>query len=391
MPEENQPDKRKARFVLGGMTLLFLLIGVVIFLYWHEVWQFEESTDDAYVDGNQIAVTPRVAGVVQTLYADETDIVQEGTLLVSLDPTDYRLAFEETQHLLAEEVRQVAALFDLVEQLKAEKRMREIEKIKTDQDYRHRKELLSDGAVTMEEYEHAEATYLSTLQMLKAVDYRLAAAQAEVAHTTIETHPRVDIAKDRLCQAFLNLQRCHILAPATGMLAQRQTQVGESVKPGAPLMKLIPLDQMWVNANFKETQLEHVRLGQPVTMTSDLYGSDVVFHGKVAGLWPGTGSVFSVLPPQNATGNWIKIVQRLPVRIRLEPEELSQYPLRLGLSINVDIDTHDLRGERLPSPTSPSPLFQTSIYNEPLKGMEELIAQIIQENLPTHNDHSRHE
>lgn len=378
-PITQNPQKKK-HFILWGMVLGFLLVGAAIFAYWYFILRFEDSTDDAYVNGNEIMITPQIFGYVQAIHIDETEIVREGKLLVTLDPTDQLIAFEEAKQTLAQVVRQVIGLFERVDQLKAEKKIREVEKERDYLDYIHRKELLGGGAVAIEQYEHAEAAYFERIHAITLVEHQLRAAIAEIENTTLETHPRVEEAKNRLAKAFVNLQRCKIFAPTHGMIAQRQVQIGEAVTPGSPLMLLIPLDQIWVNANFKETQLANIRIGQKAVIISDLYGGDVVFHGKVVGLWPGTGSIFSILPPQNATGNWIKIVQRLPVRISLDPEELKANPLRLGLSMNVTVDTRNLEGEMLPLPAETFDLFQTRIYQKQLEGVEELITQIIKEN-----------
>lgn len=374
--------EKKKSYTLWGMVLGFLLIGIAFFFYWELVLKFEVSTEDAYVEGNQIVITPQISGYINVINVDETEIVREGKVLVTLDPTDQMILFEEAKHSLANTVRQVVSLFENVLQLKAERQIREVEKIKAYQDYMHRKDLLDGGAVPVEQFEHAEASYLASVHSISLVDHQLQAAIAEIENTTIETHPKVEEAKDKLCKAFVDLQRCQIMAPTYGMIAQRQAQVGEAVKPGTNLMMLIPLNQIWVNANFKETELGKVRIGQSVEMTSDIYGNDVVFHGKVVGLWPGTGSVFSVLPPQNATGNWIKIVQRLPVRISLDPEELKKHPLRLGFSMSVTVDIHNTDGDMLPSPTETSNLYETHIYQSQLEGVDELITHILKENIP---------
>ena len=369
LKEDSQKNSNHNHHLFLWMFLGFLAVGAAAFIYWFLVLRFEASTDDAYVHGNQIVITPQIPGYITMIGVDETEIVQEGKILAALDPTDQTIAFEEAKHNLANVIRQVFNLFERVKELEAEKLIKEIETRKLYQDYIHRKNLLSDEAIPVEQYEHAEANYLASLHAISLVKHQLQAAAAEVENTTIKTHPRVEEAKERLRRAFIDLQRCKIASPARGMIANRTAQVGEAVKPGGALMMLTPLNQIWVNANFKETELKNVRIGQPVTMTSDLYGDDVIFHGKVDGIWSGTGSVFSVLPPQNATGNWIKIVQRLPVRISLEPDEILKHPLRLGLSMSVTIDTHDTEGKMIPLPTETSDLYQTNVFKEQLKGV----------------------
>ena len=378
---EEARNSRKKKIVLWGMVLFFLLLFIALLIYWLLILRFEESTDDAYVNGNQIVVTSQIFGFIKSIYADETDVVQEGQILVALDLTDQKIAFEEAKHQLADTLRQTVRLFERVPELQAEKKIRETEKKRAWQDFTHRKNLQDGGAVSIEQFEHADAAYLASQEAVTQVEHQLQAALAEIEKTTILTHPRVEEAKERVRRTFVDLQRCEVQASSHGMIANRLAQVGESVNPGDPLMSLVPLDQIWVNANFKETQLENVRIGQPVTMTADLYGCDVAYHGKVMGLWPGTGSIFSVLPPQNATGNWIKIVQRLPVRISLDPEEIKQNPLVLGLSMQVTIDTHDRSGSMLSSPIEARQLFKTTIFQRQLQGVEEVISKIIEENL----------
>lgn len=378
MAEQQNHSKKKLVFLSIGLIFLLLLIG--FFLYWFLILRFEESTDDAYVNGNQITITSQINGYIQTINVDETEIVNEGKIIATLDSTDQTIAFETAKHNLAKVVRETVGLFERVDQLKAEKKIKETDKKRALQDLNHRKNLLDDGSVSLEQYEHADESHSSSQYALDLVEHQLQAAMAEVNNTTIFTHPRVEEAKDRIRKSFVDLQRCQIYAPSHGMIAMRQAQVGEAVYPGKPLMFLIPLDQIWVNANFKETQLENVRIGQPVKMTADLYG-DAEFNGKVVGLWPGTGSVFSVIPPQNATGNWIKIVQRIPVRISLDSQEISKFPLRLGMSMQVTVDISDQNGERIPPLSKKAVLYETDIYKQYLEGVEEIIEKIIKENL----------
>lgn len=363
------------------MGLGFTLIAIVIFLYWLLVLQFEETTTDAYVHGNQILITPQISGFIRSIHAEETDIVEAGQILIILDLIDQKIAYQEAKNRLAQTVRTVAGLFEKVGQLQAEKKIREAERIKAKQDYVHREELLDGGAVSIEDYEHSEASYLANSAAVASIEHQLRAALAETENTTIKTHPLVEEAKDRVRKAYVDFNRCIIRAPTKGMIAARQAQVGEAVNPKDPLMTLVPLDQIWVNANYKETQLPYVKIGQPVVMKSDLYGGDITYHGSVIGLTAGTGSVFSVIPPQNATGNWIKIVQRLPVRIQLLPEEIEKHPLRLGLSMKVTVDTHNRDGVTVPEPSQDKSLYHTDIFELQLEGIEKVIQKIIRQNL----------
>src|SRR5260221_171214 len=237
------------------------------------------------------------------------------------------------------------------------------------------------GAFADEHLKHGQAQFESAAAALRAAEQQLAASEALVSRTTVATHPDVKQAAAKLRESYLAAQRASVLAPVTGYVAKRSVQLGEQVAPGAPLLAIVPLADVWVDANFKETQLEYVRIGQPATLTSDLYGGAVTYHGTVIGLGPGTGSAFALLPPQNATGNWIKIVQRLPVRIRLDPQELAAHPLRVGLSVNASIDTHDRSGPGLASiPPTQAPA-QTRAYEHALAEAEQLERQIVQANL----------
>lgn len=373
------PPKKKRR-ILWIITAVFLAIGLVGFFLWLFIWRFEESTQDAYVHGNQVVVTPQIPGYISSVSVDDTDVVEEGRILVELDKIDRRMALETAKNELAETVRDVTKMFEMVGVLKGEVEARKAAFAKAGLDYKHRKALAPTGGVSKEEFQHAEAFFIEAFANLLSAQHSLRGAKALVENTTIETHPLVEKAKDNLREAFVNFSRCTIRSPVHGMVAMKKAQVGESVAPNTPLMTVVPLDQIWVDANFKEVQLKKMRIGQPVKLKSDIYGREMIYHGEVIGISAATGSVMSVLPPQNATGNWIKIVQRLPVRIRLEPSELKRYPLRLGLSMNVTVDIHDIHGKMIPPPAPPGPLYCTDIFAKQDEGAEELITKIVQEN-----------
>lgn len=375
-----EPHPHKKRHLLGWITAGFLLISVIVFLFWLFVWRFRVSTEDAYVNGNQIVVTSQIPGFITSVSVEDTNFVKQGRVLVELDPLNARIALEQAESVLAETVRKVAQMFETVNALKAEQESRKADLIRARLDYKHRKGLVSAGGVSQEDFEHSETDFMSAFAKLLATSHELRKALAMVENTTVTTHPLVEQAKDELRQAYIHLQRCHILSPATGMIAMKKAQVGEAIVPHTPLMSLIPFDQMWVDANFKEVQLKDVRIGQPVTLTADLYGSGVLYHGKVVGISAAAGSVLSLLPPQNATGNWIKIVQRLPVRVVLDPEELIDHPLRLGLSMNVKIDIRNTKGRMIPPPSPAGPLFETDVFARQEEGCEALIARILQQN-----------
>lgn len=376
--EEQRPRNRKP--LLWGLTALILFISVVIFLLWLLIFRFQQSTNDAYVNGNQVVISPQISGFISSVTVEDTQLVEEGHVLVQLDTIDKTVAFERAKSELADTVRKVAELFQNVEKFKADTEARKAEMAKTGQDYEHRKKLVASGAISLEDFQHSEANFIAAFAGLLSAQYQLRGAEALTEGTTIATHPTVETGKTAVREAYVNLQRCTIRSPVTGMVASKNAQVGESIAPSTPLMTIIPLDQIWIDANFKESQLRHIRIGQSVKTTADMYGSDVVYHGHVIGIGAATGSVLSVLPPQNATGNWIKIVQRLPVRIGLESAEIKKNPLRLGLSMNVKVDIHDQKGKIIPSPTPLSALFSTDVFGKQIEGVEEIIDTIIRDN-----------
>ncbi len=371
---------KKRRKAIAIAVAIFLILGLAFFLYWLIWWRFEETTDDAYVNGNQVMVMPQVQGIVTSILTDDTQFVCEGQMLISLDPHDFIVAFERAKGHLGQTVRDVSQLFATVGQLAAELEVRKADLLRASLDYEHRKNLVDSGSVSREDFEHSETSLYAAYASLQAAEENLLGAEVEVKGTTILTHPRVQMAKAQLKEAFLSLHRCTIYAPATGIATQRSVQVGQSVTPGTPLLSIVPIDQMWIDANYREVQLKNLRIGQKVKINVDMYGRDIPFHGCIVGLNPGTGSVFSVLPPQNATGNWIKIVQRLPVRISLDPDEIKKYPLFLGLSVETRTDTHERSGARLPTLSVQKPFYSTCVFASELEGVDDVIEDIIEEN-----------
>lgn len=367
--------------------MLKLAIWIVVFLglcflaRWWFYARFYEYTNDAYVNGNQVFLTPQVGGIVTSVFTDDTDFVIEGKVLVQLDTTDAQIALDLAAAHLGQMVREVCQLFERVAELEAMIKERRAVFMRTTQDFEHRTALIDEGAVSLEDLEHAEAALEESFSLLDATEHQYTAALAQVNNTTIETHPLVEQAQQQFRQAYVNLKRCTLLAPTTGIVAQRNVQVGKQVTWGEPLLAIVPLDQMWIDGNFKEVQLSGVRVGQPVKINVDLWGGRIPFTGTVVGIAGGTGSIFSVLPPQNATGNWIKIVQRLPVRVALKPEEIRQHPLRLGLSCEVTIDIHNKELLMIPKEKTPLPIYQTDALSDQEEGVETLIAKIIEENL----------
>jgi len=377
VPQASPPSKKKP-LLIGISTALVLALAVVV--YWLFWLRFEESTEDAYVGGNQVVLNAQVSGNVTAFYADNTNFVHQKQLLATIAPQDATLDLERTKAELATTLRTVLGMFQRVEELEADLKKAKAELIKTLQDFEHRNVLVESGGVSKEDFEHAQAALLFSQGDVEAIFHQWITAQAAVENTTVRSHPLVQTAIQNVKMAWLKLVRCKILSPATGIVARRNIQVGKRIDPETFLLAIVPLDQMWIDANFKEVQLKNIRIGQPVQMTADQYGRDMIYHGKIIGIAGGTGSVFSLLPPQNATGNWIKIVQRLPVRISLDPDELKRYPLRLGLSMKVTIDTKDRGGSVIPPLIPACPQACTSVYDDQLEGVGLAIESIIKEN-----------
>jgi len=379
-PVSRPPRPGKRRLMLLILFAVVVLAVVAFGVYYWLYGQFYENTDDAYVNGNLVQITPQVTGTVTTIAADDGDLVKQGQVLVQLDPSDTIVTQQSAEANLANVVRQVRGLYSNVDNYKALFNTRKIELQRAKDDYDRRASLAHDGAISQEELSHARDTLTSAEEALSSAQHQLNTTSALVDDTTISSHPDVKAAAARLRQAYLDRVRSTMVAPVTGYVAKRSVQVGSRVQPGTPLMAVVPLDQIWIDANFKETQLMKMRIGQPVEIDADLYGGTVAYHGKVESLGVGTGSAFSLLPAQNASGNWIKIVQRLPVRIRLDPEHLDKYPLRIGLSTNVTVDLHDENGPVLAPHPQDKPRFATDVYDHQLAEADNLVARIIHEN-----------
>jgi membrane fusion protein (multidrug efflux system) len=321
-----------------------------------------ESTEDAYVEGNLVQVTPQLGGTVTRITADNTDFVHAGDKLVELNPLDARLALERAEAALSKAARQVRAQFANARQLRANVRLREADLAKAESDLARRRGLVDSGAVSGEDLRHANDAAAVARAALEAARQQAQAAEVLVEGTSVESHPDVAAAIAQVRDAAVALSRTTLAAPVGGIVARRNVQIGQRVAQGSALMAIVPLDQMWVTANLKEDQLTDVRIGQPVSLTTEVYGSKVVFHGRVAGQEAGTGSAFAAVPAQNATGNWIKVVQRVPVRIALDPAEVGRHPLRLGLSMRADIDTRDQRGVPLMQAGMPRQQYATTVF-----------------------------
>lgn len=358
-----------------------IVASICIFLVWFFYFRFIEYTDDAYVQGNLVAITPLHPGFVTSIHTDDTFLVKKGQLLVELDRTDAEIALDFAKDNLAKTVRDVCELFHEVFVYNAEIDLKTAELIRDAQDYFHRFNVFTQKAVSLEDYEHAVAKLRAQYSSLEMSGALYQKAFAAVQNTSVYQHPKVLAAAQHLRDAFVRLYRCNIYSPVDGLAAQRTIQVGMQVPAGQPLMSVIPLDQIWVNANFKETQMKYMRLGQKVDVRVDLWGLATVFHGTIVGLPGGAGNAFSLLPPQNLSGNWIKIVQRLPVRVAFDPEEIQKHPLRVGLTCRATVDTRNHQGSMVPDSTKGSPLYITNIFEEEERGDKLLIAEVIAANL----------
>ena len=369
----------------GSRTLTHALIVAAVLAaavggFWYLSDADAEKTEDAYVDGNAIQVTSQISGTVTAIAADNTDHVSAGTPIVTLNPVDQQIQFERNKAALARATRLARTQYYQVQQLQAEVDQRHNDVIKAQADLARRSQLSASGAVSHEEISHAEDILKNAKAGLQGATQSLAQRRAMVDGTVLRTHPDVLAAATNLRDAYIARERTRISAPVTGTITKRSVQVGQRISPGVALMTVVPLDHLWVNANFKESQLEHIRIGQPVTLTADAYGKAVVFHGRVLGLDAGTGSAFALLPAQNATGNWIKVTQRVPVRISLDAGEIARNPLRLGLSVRVSVNTQDRDGPVLRSDVPQQDLYSTSVFDHELQDADAVVESVIQAN-----------
>ena len=393
-PVADAPESRRKR----GLLLLGLvcLLGAVAYaIYWFLVARFAVDTDNAYVQGNVVQITPQVGGTIIAIEADDTDSVKLGQPLVRLDPTDARVALDQAEAQLAQTVREVRAIYgsdkalaSTIEVRQADLARSQADLARLTADLARREALVEGGAISKEEVLHLRTAVANARSAEAAASAALAEARQQLGRnesltdgTTVETHPRVLAAAGKYREAWLASRRLTITAPLAGTIARRSAQVGQRVASGAPLMTIVPLEQLWVDANFKESQLEALRVGQPATLTADIYGRHMEFKGTVVGLGAGTGAAFSLLPAQNATGNWIKVVQRVPVRIALDAAELAAHPLRVGLSMEVSIDIHDQSGPAVTTAARSLPVASTSVFDDLDKAADARVNAIVSANL----------
>jgi membrane fusion protein, multidrug efflux system len=373
-------QNRRRRW-LAVVALAALVIALLWLAWWLGYARFYESTDDAYVAGDLVNVMSQVNGTVVSIGADENDLVEAGQELVRLDATDARIALQDAEEQLARTVRQTRTVFATRDQLSAivDQRLAELARVQAD--YGRRRSLAASGAVSGEELGHAEDAVKAARDALIAARKNLAASSALVGRTSVADNPDVRAAATQVERAWLALVRTSVRAPVRGYVARRTVQLGERIAPGASLMSIVPLGRLWVEANFREGQLRRMRIGQPARVVTDLYGRHVTFEGRVEGLGMGTGSAFALLPAQNATGNWIKVVQRVPVRIALDPQQLVAHPLRIGLSTVATVDVHDASGAQLAQRPPQKPVLATQAFDIDRSEIRDRIAQIIAQNV----------
>ncbi|MDQ1213820.1 multidrug efflux MFS transporter periplasmic adaptor subunit EmrA [Pantoea anthophila] len=380
-PQPSASNKKKKRKgVLIVLALIFVLIGIAWGVYWFLVLRHFQETDDAYVAGNQVQVMAQVSGSVNKVWFEDTDYVRKGDVLVSLDKTDAEQAFKKAQTALATSVRQTHQLMINGKQYEASITLQQTALAQAQADLKRREPLGAANLIGREELQHARDAVATAKAQLDVAVQQYNANQAMILNTTLENQPAVQQSAAELRDAWLALQRTDIRSPMDGYVSRRSVQVGSQISTSTPLLAVVPATNLWVDANFKETQLAGVRIGQPATVVADIYGDDVVYHGKVAGLDMGTGSAFSLLPAQNATGNWIKVVQRLPVRIELNQDDIARHPLRIGLSTLVKIDTTSKEGITLANSVRQQAAYSSNALAIDLAPVNKLITDIVRAN-----------
>ncbi|HEV2270899.1 MAG TPA: HlyD family efflux transporter periplasmic adaptor subunit [Steroidobacteraceae bacterium] len=382
---EQQPAKAPAKasnLLRRGLIVLAVVVAAVLVGgYYALAVRYHVTTDDAYVNGNLVGLTPQIAGTVVAINTDETQYVRRGQVLVELDSRDEKIALAQAKASLAETVREVAQLFTEERRDAALVSAEQTQLSQSDEDLTRDRSLQAVHGVSLETLEHDENAVRSARAALQQAQASLASTQAEIAGTTPATHPRVLEAEANLRAAWLALDRTRVLAPLSGYVVRRSVELGEQVSSATQMLAVVPVTSMWIDANFKENQLGDLRIGQPVQVSVDMYGSHVQYHGKVLGVTAGTGSALAVLPTQNASGNWIKIVQRLPVRIGLQPAELARHPLFLGLSANIDVSVRHLDGSALSQVPAWPASQRTDVYKEQDSGADRMIDDIVAKNL----------
>ncbi len=379
-PAADKPDGQRRRILLI-IAVIFILIGTLWAAFWLLVLAKRERTDDAYVNGNKVVISAQVSGTVIAVLTDDTQLVNAGQALVKLDPLDAETALARSASSLGQTVRQVRQQQATADEYDSLIATRNLELARAAADLEKRAPLLADHAIAAEEVRHARETVQLAQAALTQARRQAAAAHALVDGTRVEDNPAVLQAESAYRDAWIATQRNAVVAPVTGYVAERSVQLGQHVQAGQALMTVIPLNSLWVDANFKEVQLRHLRIGQPAEVRSDLYGGAFLYHGHVQGMAAGTGAAFALLPAQNASGNWIKVVQRVPVRIRIDDADLAKSPLRVGLSAMVTVDTTGRSGPVLAQQSAEQPVGTTEVYAQDLERANAEAEAVVRRNL----------
>ena len=380
-PAATAPANGKRTKILILIAVIFIVLGALWGAYWVLVLSKREQTDDAYVNGNKVVISAQVSGTVIAVLADDTQLVKAGQVLVRLDPIDAETSLSRAASALAQGVRQVRQEKATADQYDSVIETRKLELARAQADLAKREPLLADKAIAPEEVRHArESVEMARAALAQAVRQSIA-AHALIDGAQVEDNPAVLQAKAAFRDAWIAAQRNAVVAPVTGYVAERSVQLGQHIQAGQALMTVIPLNALWVDANFKEVQLRHLRIGQPAQVRSDLYGGSFIFHGHVKGMSAGTGAAFALLPAQNASGNWIKVVQRVPVRIQIDDNDLVKAPLRVGLSATVTVDTTNRDGPVLSRNTADTPVGDTQVYTQDLDKASAEADAVVRRNL----------
>jgi membrane fusion protein (multidrug efflux system) len=380
-PAAPAPNSSKRRNVLLLIALIFIVLGVLWAAYWILVLSKREQTDDAYVNGNKVVISAQVSGTVVAVLTDDTQLVTAGQVLARLDPTDAETSLNRAASALGQSVRQVRVEKSSAEQYDSIIDTRKFELQRAEADLAKREPLLADHAIAPEEVRHARESVELARAAVKQAVLQAGALHALVDGTDVQNNPTVLQSKAAFRDAWIAAQRNAVVAPVTGYVAERSVQLGQHIQAGQALMTVIPLNSLWVDANFKEVQLRHLRIGQPTQVRSDLYGGSVIFHGHIMGMSAGTGAAFALLPAQNASGNWIKVVQRVPVRIQIDDKDLVKSPLRVGLSVTVTVDTSSRSGPVLAANVSDQPVGITQVYTRELEKANAEADAVVRRNL----------
>ena len=378
LPEATTGKRRK---VLAIIAVVFIVIGLLWGLFWLLVLSKRERTDDAYVNGNKVVISAQVSGTVIAVLTDDTQLVRTGQVLVRLDPVDAETGLARGASALGQSVRQVRQQKLTADQYDSMIATRRLELARAEADLAKREPLLADSAIAPEEVRHARESVLLARAALTQAERQATASHALVDGASVEDNPAVLQAKAAYRDAWIAAQRNAVVAPVSGYVAERSVQLGQHVTAGQALMTVIPLNALWVDANFKEVQLRHLRIGQAAVVRSDLYGGSFVYHGHVKGMAAGTGAAFALLPAQNASGNWIKVVQRVPVRIQIDDSDLAKAPLRVGLSATVTVDTTNEDGPVLAQEAADQPVGDTQVYTQDIAKANAEADAVVRRNL----------